>query len=74
MKDPNLVGLVLKIYSFLIDLKEDSYKDEKKEKLEFFASFRPEVIMLLTPTYYDLYKNEATTLLRQFFIFYDVPR
>ena len=51
-------------------MKEDSYKDEKKEKLEFFASFRPEVIMLLTPTYYDLYKNEATTLLRQFFIFY----
>jgi hypothetical protein len=34
------------------------------------ASFRTEVIKLLTPTYYDLFKKEATTLLHKLFIFY----
>ena len=70
MKEPNYVNIVFQIYSYLIESKEDSYKDKKKEKLEFLASFRTEVIKLLTPTYYDLFKNEATKLLHQFFIFY----
>ena len=70
MKEPNYVNIVFQIYSYLIESKEDSYKDKKKEKLEFLASFRTEVIKLLTPTYYDLFKKEATSLLHQFFIFY----
>lgn len=70
MKEPNFIHIALQIYSLLIDSREDSYKDEKKEKLEFLTSFRQEVITLLTPTYYDVFKKEATTLLRQFFIFY----
>ena len=70
MKEPNYVNIVFQIYSYLIETKEDSYKDKKKEKLEFLASFRTEVIKLLTPTYYDLFKKEATSLLHQFFIFY----
>jgi hypothetical protein len=38
--------MVFQIYSYLIESKEDSYKDKKKEKLEFLASFRTEVIKL----------------------------
>ena len=70
LKEPNYVNIVFQIYDYLIDSKEGSYKDEKKEKLEFLASFRTEVIKLLTPTYYDLFKKEATTLLHKLFIFY----
>jgi len=70
LKDPNLVNLVFQVYSFLIDINENSFKDPKKEKLEYLASFKPELLKFLTPLNYELFSKEVSFLLHQFFIFY----
>ena len=65
-----MISITLKIYGILIELKEDVYKDPKKEKLEFLMSFKQELLKMITPENYDSLESEITGLLRKFFIFY----
>ena len=69
-KDPQLSLVSLTIYSYLIDSKENTYKDPKVNKLEFLASIKTEVVKLLTPLNCDIHRKEAITLLHQYFLFY----
>ena len=69
-KDPQLSLVSLTIYSYLIDSKENTYKDPKVNKLEFLASIKTEVVKLLTPLNCEIHRKEAITLLHQYFLFY----
>ena len=70
VKNSDAISYALKIYGALIDIKENTYKDPKKDKLEFLMSFKAELIKMITPDNYDTLERELTNLLRRFFIFY----
>ena len=63
-----LISLI-KIYTILIGIKENSFKDSK-QKLEFFASFRPELLKIITPENYEKNRREINALIRNLFTFY----
>ena len=67
-----LISLI-KIYTILIGIKENSFKDSK-QKLEFFASFRPELLKIITPENYENNKREINALIRNLFTFYAATR
>jgi len=62
--------LALQIYGELIDIKENTYKDPKKDKLEFLMSFKAELLRMITPDKFDVFEREISNLLRKFFVFY----
>ena len=70
VKNSDAISYALKIYGALIDIKENTYKDPKKDKLVFLMSFKAELIKMITPDNYDTLERELTNLLRRFFIFY----
>ena len=63
-----LISLI-KIYTILIGIKENSFKDSK-QKLEFFASFRPELLKIITLENYEKNRREINALIRNLFTFY----
>ena len=63
-----LISLI-KIYTILIGIKENSFKDSK-QKLEFFASFRPELLKIITLENYEKNRREINFFSTVIFFFF----